>query len=229
MQSPIPNPGETPPLSFDRPMAIVGGGHVEPALLRELAARHVALVAADGGADSIDAAGLVPVAIIGDLDSLADRANWENRSRVIHIPEQITTDFQKALYSTRAPLTLALGMTGKRLDHTLAALSALHEVAPRRRVILVDEVDMALAVCGPLAFAAAAGERISIHPLAPIGFTRSEGLLYPLDGLVLDPVGRLGTSNAGTGGPVKIVPADATPWLLILGRERLWDLMAEWG
>src|SRR5690606_23991497 len=195
----------------------------------DLAAHGVILVGADGGGDAIADAGLMPQAIIGDLDSLADPQSWAGRTTLLRIEEQETTEFQKALYSTRAPLTLALGMTGKRLDHTLAALSALHEVAPRRRVILVDEVDMALAVCGPLAFAAAAGERISIHPLAPIGFTRSEGLLYPLDGLVLDPVGRLGTSNAGTGGPVKIVPADATPWLLILGRERLWDLMAEWG
>ena len=40
-------------------------------------------------------------------------------------------------------MTLALGMTGKRLDHTLAALSALHEVAQYRRVILIDETDVA--------------------------------------------------------------------------------------
>ena len=211
---------------FHGPMAIVGGGAVDPDLLGELAARGVALVGADGGADAIGAAGLVPAAIIGDLDSLSDRAAWESRTRVIHIPEQITTDFQKALYSTQAPVTLALGMTGKRLDHTLAALSAVLQYAPSRRLLLVDEVDVALAATGPVAFEAGPRERVSIHPLLPIRFLHSTGLFYPMDGLLLEPGGLIGTSNEGTGGPVEIVPADGTPWLLILGKERLWDLMS---
>ena len=224
MQSPIQSTEKTL-LSFDRPLAIVGGGTSDIALLRDLAARDVALVGADGGANAIGAAGLVPEAILGDLDSILDRAGWEQRTRVIHIPEQITTDFQKALYSTSAPVTLALGMTGKRLDHTLAALSALHEVAQSRRVILVDETDVALAVSGPFAFDATRKERVSVHPLVPIVFERTEGLFYPMNDLLLDPAGRLGTSNEGTGGRVEIVPKDDTPWLLILGRERLWDLV----
>jgi thiamine pyrophosphokinase len=186
-------------------------------------------VAADGGADAIGAAGLVPAAIIGDLDSIADRAGWEKRTRVIHIPEQITTDFQKCLYSTRAPVTLALGMTGKRLDHTLAALSAVLQYAPTRRLLLIDEVDVALAAVGPVEFGAGLRERVSIHPLLPIRFARSTGLVYPMDGLLLEPGGLIGTSNEGTGGRVEIVPEDDTPWLLILGKERLWDLVGAVG
>lgn len=210
-------------------MAIVGGGAVDKAMLVELAARGVALVGADGGADAIGAAGLVPAAIIGDLDSIADRAGWEKRTRVIHIPEQITTDFQKCLYSTRAPVTLALGMTGKRLDHTLAALSAVLQYAPTRRLLLIDEVDVALAAVGPVEFGAGVRERVSIHPLLPIRFARSTGLFYPMDGLLLEPGGLIGTSNEGTGGRVEIVPEDDTPWLLILGKERLWDLVGAVG
>lgn len=216
---------EALPLVFDRPLAIVGGGTVDGALLRELAEKGVALVGADGGADTIDAAGLLPDAIIGDLDSLTNRAGWESRTRVIHIPEQITTDFQKALYSTEAPVTLALGMTGKRLDHTLAALSAVLQYAPSRRLMLVDEVDVALAVTGPIAFEAGKRERVSIHPLVPIRFRSSTGLFYPMDGLLLEPGGLIGTSNEGTGGPVEVLPEDETPWLLILAKERLWDLI----
>ena len=210
---------------FEGPMAIVGGGGVDPVLLVELAARSVALVGADGGADAIGDAGLVPAAVIGDLDSLRDRASWEQRTRVIHMPDQITTDFQKAIRATSAPVTLALGMTGKRLDHTLAALSAVLQYAPERKLLLVDEVDVALAVVGPISFAAGTRERVSIHPLLPIRFLQSTGLFYPMDGLVLEPGGLIGTSNEGTGGPVEVVPADDTPWLLILGKERLWDLV----
>lgn len=195
-------------------------------LLTDLARRGVALVGADGGSDAIGALGLVPEAIVGDLDSLTDRAEWERRTRVIHIPEQITTDFQKALSITKAPVTLALGMTGKRLDHTLAALSAVLQYAPSRRLLLVDEVDVALAVTGCISFAAASHERVSIHPLVPIRFHRSTGLFYPMDGLLLEPGGLIGTSNQGTGGEVVVEPEDDTPWLLILGKERLWDLIS---
>ena len=225
MQDTSVRPADAPIVVFDGPMAIVGGGAVDPALLLELAARGVALVGADGGGDAIGDVGLVPAAIIGDLDSLTDRAGWERRTRVIQIPEQITTDFQKALYSTQAPVTLALGMTGKRLDHTLAALSAVLQFAPQRRLLLVDEVDVALAATGPIGFEAGLRERVSIHPLVAVSFARSTGLLYPLDGLTLEPGGLLGTSNEGTGGPVEITPIDGTPWLLILGKERLWDLL----
>jgi len=211
---------------FEGPMAIVGGGAVDPALLVELARRGVALVGADGGGDAIGDAGLVPAAIIGDLDSLRDRAGWEARTRVIHMPDQITTDFQKAIRATSAPVTLALGMTGKRLDHTLAALSAVLQYAPVRKLLLVDEVDVALAVVGSIGFEAGRRERVSIHPLLPIRFSHSTGLFYPMDGLTLEPGGLIGTSNEGTGGPVEIVPdCDGTPWLLILDKERLWDLM----
>ena len=214
------------PLVFDRPMAIIGGGRVDADLLRELAARGVALVGADGGGDTIGEAGLVPDAIIGDLDSLTDRAAWEARTRVIHIPEQLTSDFQKALYSTQAPFTLALGMMGKRIDHTLVAISAILKVAHERRALLIDEVDLAMAVSGPFRFTAEPGERISIHPIQPTSFRRSTGLVYPLNGLVLEPLGRLGMSNEAEGGPVEIEPEDDTPWLLILRKERLWDLIA---
>ncbi|MEO5807564.1 thiamine diphosphokinase [Devosia sp.] len=213
------------PIEFAGVLAIVGGGAVDAGLLRALHDRGVALVGADGGGDAIGAAGLLPAAIIGDLDSLQDRAGWEQRTRVIHVPEQITTDFQKALYCTNAPVTLALGMTGKRLDHTLAALSAVLQYAPQRKLLVVDEVDVAFAATGHFRFAAGVKERVSIHPLVPVDFVASTGLLYPLDGLHLAPGALIGTSNEGVGGAVDIVPVDDTPWLLILGKERLWDLI----
>jgi thiamine pyrophosphokinase len=80
-------------------------------------------------------------------------------------------------------------------------------------------------VVGPISFEAGVSERVSIHPLLPIRFAHSSGLYYPMDGLLLEPGGLIGTSNEGTGGSVEIVPDDDSPWLLILGKERLWDLV----
>src|SRR5690606_26319392 len=91
------------PLSYGGPLLIVGGGAVEIALLREIAAKVAGLVGADSGADRIIEAGLVPDAVIGDLDSVADLAALPQATRVAEIADQNSTDFEKALSATQAP------------------------------------------------------------------------------------------------------------------------------
>lgn len=217
------------PLVFDGLLVLVGGGSVDTDLLHELRRRGGRLVGADGGADTILAAGLKPEAIIGDFDSLTSPMDWDGETRLLQIAEQETTDFEKALYSTAAPVTVALGMTGKRFDHTLAALDAIMRHATGRTIILVDVDDIALALTGPFAFAVDSGERVSIHPLAPVHFARSTGLKYPLDNIRLAPGERTGTSNAATLGPFSIDPEPGaeSPWLLIVDRRHLPRLIAQ--
>jgi len=209
-------------LAAEGVLVIVGGGALDLALLRQLAADGATLVGADGGGDVIRAAGLVPAAIVGDLDSLVDPDGWDDRTRIVRIAEQETTDFEKALYSTSAPVTVGLGMTGKRFDHTLAALDAVTRYTAKRKVILVDEFDIALALTGGFAFTVEPGARVSVHPLTPTRFARSQGLKYPLDGLLLAPGIRTGTSNEASAATFSIEAeaGDAGVYLLIL--ERRW-------
>jgi len=211
------------PLIFDGVLVIVGGGALDEHLLRKLAAEGAHLVGADGGGDVTRAAGLVPEAIIGDFDSLADPKNWDARTKLIRIAEQETTDFEKALYSTSAPVTVGLGMTGKRFDHTLAALDAVARYASKRRIILVDEFDIALALSGPFEFTVEPGARVSVHPLTATRFRRSTGLKYPLDGLTLAPGIRTGTSNEACKATFSVEPEPGDPgvYLLILERRSL--------
>ena len=216
------------PIAFDGVLVIVGGGALDVHLLHQLAAAGAHLVGADGGGDAIAAAGLVPEAIIGDFDSLVDPAQWDARTRLLKVSEQETTDFEKALYCTRAPVTVGLGMTGKRFDHTLAALDAVARHAQNRRIILVDESDIALAVAGSFGFEVEVGARVSVHPLTPVKFRRSAGLKYPLDGLRLAPGVRTGTSNEASAVRFSVEPdaGDAGVWLLILERRYLDALIA---
>jgi len=222
-------PHQSSVVAFDDLMVVVGGGTVDFEVLRQLHAAGGHLVGADGGADQIAAAGLKPELIVGDLDSLKSPASWLGRTRLMQLSEQETTDFEKVLYSTRAPLTVAMGMTGRRFDHTLAALDAVTRYAGRRRIILVDEDDVALALTTKFSFRVAPGERVSIHPLAPVTFWRSDGLEYPLDAVRLAPGVRTGTSNAAIDGPFTIVPEEgiAAPYLLILPRAYLMGLVEQ--
>lgn len=210
-------------MAFGGRLVIVGGGTVEPDLLRAVADGASGLIGADSGADAILRAGLVPDAVIGDMDSVADRMAFPATTRVIPLAEQDTTDFEKCLYSTRAPVTVAIGMTGGRFDHTLAALHAVARHAASRRIILLDEHDLALGVAGSVRFTVKAGERVSIYPLGRTEFSGSSGLLYPLRGLVMEQGGVIGTSNTATAEDVRIEVAGGaqSPWLLILDRGML--------
>ncbi|WP_404402482.1 thiamine diphosphokinase [Pelagibacterium halotolerans] len=211
------------PLVFDGTLIVVGGGTVEPELLRTLAQGAAGIIGADSGGDTILKAGLVPDAVIGDMDSVDDLSGFPDTTRVIRIAEQDSTDFGKCLYSSRAPLTLGLGMTGGRFDHTLAALNAVAKMAHERKIILVDEHDLALGVSGSISVEVGKGSRVSVYPLGRTAFAGSEGLLYPLDGLVMEQGGRIGTSNEATADVVSITVAEGeqSPWLLILDRTLL--------
>ena len=129
------------------------------------------------------------------------------------IPEQETTDLEKCLYSVEAPLFVGLGFLGGRIDHHLAAMNALVKFAAVP-VVLVGGEDLCF-LCPPeLAIDLPAGTRVSLFPMGPVR-GRSEGLLWPIDGLAFDPTGRIGTSNAATGGVVRI-GFDAPRMLVIL-------------
>lgn len=190
-----------PIIESDAPVTLVGGAGAAAQDLDWALGVAPRLVAADGGARVALAAGRVPEAVIGDLDSIApgDRARLP-AAAVHRVAEQDSTDFDKCLARIAAPLVLGLGFLGARLDHTLAALSALvrHDGA----CLLVGGEDVAFHVARHVALDLPPGSRLSIFPMAPVT-GRSRGLEWPIDGLVLAPAGRIGTSNRATG-PVEI-------------------------
>ena len=210
-------------LEFSRLLVIVGGGSVDRMLLGRLHDEGACVVAADGGAEACQKVKIVPEAIIGDMDSLENREEWEEKTRVIEIGEQDSTDFEKCLYMTSAPVSVGLGMTGKRLDHTLAALSVLAKYGEQRKLALAGRTDLVLAVRGRCCFEVEPGARISIHPVQAIRFARSVGLEYGLEGVDLVPGKRTGTSNRAKSDHVEIIPEpnDNSPYLVLLDKKYL--------
>lgn len=189
-------------------VVLVGAGRVpEPAFAAAAgfaAARGGAFVAADGGARHLAERGIRPRAILGDLDSLGDPAPWAAAGvPVIGIADQDTTDFEKCLDRVDAPLYLAVGFAGDRIDHLLAALSAM-AARPDRAVILLGDEDLVLLAPHALDLDLAPGTRVSLWPMAETRVTACTGLRWPALGLTLDPAGRIGTSNAALGGPVTL-------------------------
>ena len=200
-------------------VTLAGGG---PFSARDLAlalARAPVPVAADGGADRLLRLGVTPQAVIGDMDSISDAARAVIPADHLHrIAEQVTTDFDKALRGIKAPLVLALGFAGARLDHGLAAMSTLIARA-ERRCILIGPKDVAFAAPARLTLALQPGAPLSLFPMAVVT-GRSVGLEWPIDGIRFAPDGMIGTSNRVTARRV-VLEFDQTGMLVILPRRRL--------
>jgi thiamine pyrophosphokinase len=202
-----------------RGITLAGGGPFGRRDLGLCLSRAPVVVAADGGADRLLRFGTMPQAVIGDFDSISDAA----RARIPKgdqylVPEQATTDFDKALRLVEAPFVLALGFAGARLDHGLAAMHTLVSQADRR-CILIGPSDVAFAAPRRLELSLAPGEPLSLFPMAPVT-GRSEGLEWPIGGLSFSPAGQIGTSNRVVARRV-VLEFDAPGMLVILPRRRL--------
>ena len=195
-------------------ITLVGGGELTAQTLERALERAPRLVAADGGADRALALGRRPDLVIGDLDSLSDRLRADlGPERLHHIETQDNTDFDKAIAVIHAPFILAVGFSGARLDHTLAAMNTLTR-NPERRVIVDTGHDLCVLLPPSLDMPITEGSRVSLFPMAPVGCT-SEGLTWSIDGLPFAPTGKIGTSNMASAGRLRLT-ADAPAMLLLL-------------
>ncbi|WP_417807910.1 thiamine diphosphokinase [Thioclava sp.] len=196
-------------------VTLLGAGAVNPQDVDESLTIAPCLVAADGGGDHALALGLHPKAVIGDLDSLSKSASEQLGGRVHRITEQDSTDFAKCLRAIKAPFVMALGFTGMRLDHTLAAMSDL--IRSPALVVMLAEREVIIRCPSRIALDVPAGTRVSLFPFGPVA-ARSTGLRWPLDDIAFAPDSRVGTSNEAHG-RVEITLDGAA--LLMLPRENL--------
>lgn len=200
-------------------VTLVGGGPVSRRDLTLAGSRAPQMVAVDGGADRLLAAGIMPEAVIGDFDSLSAHARQSiPQERQFYIAEQESTDFDKALRSVSAPFVLALGVWGARMDHGFAALNVLvrHRGGP---CIVIGPKDVVFAAPPDLTLSLRPGDPLSLFPLADVS-GHSHGLRWPIAGLNLSPMGRVGTSNEVSQPEVRL-NFDRPGMLVILPRARI--------
>lgn len=187
------SPQPMPIVQSSSGVTLVGGGPLTRAVLARSLALAPCLVAADGGADRLLAMGQRPEAVIGDLDSISAAARADLGPAVHLIPEQDTTDFDKALRHVAAPFVVGLGFSGARLDHGLAVLNALVR-HPDRRCLIVGQGDVTFLAPPQITLRLPVGSRLSLFPMCHVT-GRAQGLRWPIDRLDFAPDARIGTSN----------------------------------
>ena len=212
-------------MAVDTPDAVtlVGGGALIRADLERALALGPVLVAADGGANSLKAFGHLPERVIGDMDSLDPDLRAHLGDRVLHVPDQDSTDFDKCLKRIAAPVVIGVGFDGARLDHTLAAMTSLVWHG-RARVVLLCAEDICFLAPPQISLTLEPGARVSLFPMAPVT-GRSTGLHWPIDGLQFSPADTIGTSNRADQARVAL-SFDAPGMLVLLERNSLEQVVA---
>ncbi|MCX7564898.1 thiamine diphosphokinase [Sulfitobacter sp. F26169L] len=206
------------------PITLLGGGHATAQDVAEALNIAPKLVAVDGGVVTALAAGIDPVAVIGDMDSAPPEALVKvPLARQHHISEQQYTDFDKALRHVAAPVVVGAGFCGGRVDHQLAAFHTLL-VHADRPCILQAEREVIMLAPPYVALDMQPGETVSLFPLVAVT-GRSSGLEWPIEGLSFDPAAFIGTSNKATGAVELWM--DKPGMLLIVPRCYLRPLVAQ--
>ena len=206
-------------------LLIVGGADFSEDLFYNLYEKEIPIIAADGGANFLADQSILPELIIGDLDSVEEQKiqNIETQ-KIIKISCQNNTDLEKVLLNTQSPLTLGIGFLGSRIDHELASLSALAKY-PQKKIILVGEKDIIFLAPPNLSLSSFEGMRVSLYPLGSVR-VQSSGLKWSTEGLTMNPVDLIGTSNEAVGKIIHLVP-DKPKLLLIMPISSLNDAISQ--
>jgi thiamine pyrophosphokinase len=167
------------------------------------------LFCADGGANSAIKLGLVPDAIVGDLDSISDAAlkEFKSVSKIIRLKGQNDTDVEKCLkyaYRNKYDEALLVGVTGNRLDHTFCNLGIVLRFYRQINISLIAENSFLRAYSGSIELKTFPGETISLYGISPKTKITSKGLKFELKNASL-PFGiRESTSNIAKKNLVKL-------------------------
>ncbi len=200
------------------PITLIGGSKLNNTGFWRALKLAPTLVAADGGANRALKNGVLPDAVIGDLDSIDDSTRQKIPSeRIHHISEQDSTDFDKCLRNIETPLVIGVGFSGARLDHQLASYNTLVR-HPEQRCILLTKREIVFLAPPSLTLDLAGGTPVSLFPMGAVE-GMSDGLEWPIAGLNFAPDGRIGTSNRSTG-PVHL-NVTAPKMLVILPEHAL--------
>ena len=187
-----------------------------------------AVVCCDGALQALEKRGIVPDAVIGDMDSVCGRALKRFPGKVVRIEEQKTNDLAKAFryvmgtYADVASVHI-LCATGLREDHTLGNLGLLMEFermyglsAQGISVDLVSDYTTALAISDTTTLDVGEGRPVSIFSTDPTLQIRSEGLQWPTDAVRFDAWWKA-TLNRATADRIRLTFSHPAPALLILG------------
>ncbi|MCU0460726.1 MAG: thiamine diphosphokinase [Bacteroidales bacterium] len=143
-----------------------------------------AIICCDGSTESVLNAGIIPDAIVGDMDSLSAFLSDRFADRIYIDENQETNDLTKAVEWCRGSGyddIVIVGATGKREDHTIGNISLLAEYSKFIKVKMVTDTGIILPFHESCRIETFPGQNISIFSIDPENEITSSGLRYSLE------------------------------------------------
>ena len=152
------------------------------------------VVCCDGALGMLEKQGIVPSAVVGDMDSVCSRALKRFGGEIVKVDEQESNDLTKAFNYVVEKYPEIEGIhfiaaTGRSEAHTVANMSLLMEYqqrCPQIRMDMVSDYSTILALTDSDKIQIGEGRRISIFTPDKTLRIKSEGLQWPLDEVVFD-------------------------------------------
>ncbi|MGE0599436.1 MAG: thiamine diphosphokinase [Dehalococcoidia bacterium] len=203
-----------------RTLIFANGDAPSRELVNQVHRRGDLVFAADGGARHALACGLVPDAVIGDLDSVDDEMREAiPEGRFHRVARLDITDLEKAVAFALARGSTAIeivGASGGRSDHALANLSVLVTNKGAAAIRIHDELFEISLVDGSLTIDGPEGTVVSLVALGECTGVTTDGLRWPLEDFTL-PFGPRGIHNEIASSPAR-VSVETGNLLLFKGR-----------
>lgn len=181
-----------------RALVFANGEPPSAILVAEMRPGAELVIAADGGARSALAHGLIPDAVVGDFDSIDDEIRSKIPATHFHQAGRLdTTDLEKAVafaVQLGCDEVDILGAGGGRSDHALANLSVLTLYRGKSRVRVQDELFEISLVHGELTLEGPVGTVVSLVAIGECRGVTTGGLRWPLRDFTL-PFGPRGIHN----------------------------------
>jgi thiamine pyrophosphokinase len=197
-------------------LLLLNGELREPAAVKALARRADAVICADGGARHAKTLGLIPDAVVGDMDSLPRvlPSSWR-RTAYVRDADESRSDLDKSLdfaESAGARRVWIAGALGGGLDHELVNLATLEARGGGLDLVVIGGGAARLLGPGRHVLDLKRGERFSLLA-APRARATLTGARYPLRGELLAR-GSRGLGNRAAGRVVLSVRAGRV-WLAV--------------
>jgi len=169
------------------------------------------LVCCDGAIEHLERKHISPDIIVGDLDSFPEEYYAKYHNKIVHIEEQDTNDLSKAfnyLVEKGFNKITILGATGKRDDHTLANISLLYNYNKKAETEIVTDYGRWNVIDKSTELKSHVGQQVSLFSNNREAQMFSEGLKYPLNGMIFDELWK-GTLNESISNSFSIEFKDA--------------------
>lgn len=163
---------------------VANGRFPQTALPIRLLHQATVVIACDGAVEALDAAGIVPTAIVGDLDSIPPHFRALYADRIHIVEDQEINDLTKSVcfaHQSGQEEVLILGATGLREDHTLGNISLLMDYAPLfRRIEMLSDYGIFTPILQTTTLESEPGTQVSLFSLVPSGTISTSGLRWPI-------------------------------------------------